>query len=180
MAKRKRSASLLAAQASFFSENNIYIEKKTKTGGVNTPVKRALSDIIASEMGINGSIKDFGIYIRGINKSPKLIRMSDREIIEILIYEYQKAFDYISNEEISCIKNFLVSNWMQLGICNFSRNKIGVSINNKRWVEVNCAGNSSLWYSAPISLDSKDDIIYSIKFRLDKLKEILENESYND
>lgn len=177
--KRKSNASLLAAQASFFNENNIVIERKAKHGGVDTPPKRNLLTIDYKNLGLNGDLKDFSIYIRGINKAPKLINMSDEEVIRLIIKNYEEAYAYITRHELLenplGMQHYLSSMCMNFGVCNFSRNKLGVSLSGRKWIDSN---GTMYWCLPPFMLYTPDEIILSISLRIKKLKEILENKLY--
>ena len=74
----KKSATQLAAQQAFFEENNIRVEPKRKYGGngVDKKKKVSLTTVRANNLGLSQSMKDFAIYIRCINKAPKIINMS--------------------------------------------------------------------------------------------------------
>lgn len=169
---KKKSPSQIAAELEYYRQNNIQIPEKqprSKVVVVHEPTKEGVT------YGLTGNIKDFGIYIEGINKSKPLKYMNDRQIIEKLIEDYSIALNYIIKPEMMVepvkIREYLVLSSMSSGICAYSRIQIGVAIADRWWITQ--YEGDRFWFQTTRNVYTSKEMINCISLRVNRLTEIL-------
>jgi hypothetical protein len=173
MAKKKLSASTLAAQQEYFAKMGIY---------QSTPVKQKKSEITeirgpeikAINLGF-GNIKSHGIYIMTINKVQPLVYMTDREIVEKCLASYNEVLNDIIKPEMKDLDIYLYihSKQMHLGICFFARCRLDVDICSHWFITQFETNPDGFWFRTPQESSGRLDLIDSISYRVEKLQEIL-------
>ena len=98
--------------------------------------------------------------------------MTDNEVISRCIEKYYEVYTHILLNQYD-IHEYLKSQYCDNGICFFSRKVLSVDISSREWILDNTPEFKQYWHRIPKMCDYYEDIIYAIKFRLDKLKEIL-------
>lgn len=178
MAKKKLSASALKAQQEYFDKMGIYQtapvkKKKAVIAEIKGP------EIKAINLGLNGSLKSFGIYISLINKVGPLMYMTDREIVEKCLSHYNDALNYIIKLEIVdgnlnlSMYNYLASLSMHHGLCYFARHKLNVDICQHWFITEFQFEPDGFWHITPKDCRTSKQIIDSISYRVERLQEIL-------
>jgi hypothetical protein len=173
MAKKKLSASTLAAQQEYFAKMGIY---------QSTPVKVKKSEIKeikgpelkSVNIGLNSSLKNFGIYIMTINKAGPLVYMTDREIVEKCLSSYDEALSaIIKMENTQDVYSYLASRHMQYGVCAFARWKLCVDICGHWFITDYQVEPDGFWHIMPDECTTLKEMIGAISFRVERLQEIL-------
>lgn len=98
-----------------------------------------------------------------------------KEILNKLIKHYEEAIDNIRNLEADTynLKLYLKSKHLHLGICHCAKYQFEEpNLFYQRWVTEHC-NDLGYWYITPYYCSTITNVIYSLNFRLDKMKQIL-------
>lgn len=178
----KKSASQIAAEQEYFRTNNIQVVKQPKKERDKVRIERVQEQGIT--YGLGTSLKSFGIYVSmGSMASLKPLKyMNDKEIVTKLIDHYQNVLDYITKPDIADIDIIYYINKTRTedGLCLCARVLFGVDICQRWWIMQFCVGTKRYWYETPEDLNSSEEKIGSVSFRLNKLKEILNSIQEDD
>lgn len=161
-----------AAQAAYMRENNIAMpETKKEPAALVIPNKKPFVE------GLTGCDKSFSVYIEGINMAayiPSLTYMNDKDIVTALLKRYEGTYDAISRmTDFNRIKQFVFTQRVYKGVCLCARQIFGVDVTQQDWMKDFLKGNRIYWCKVPYNCESGHEIIQVIKFRVEKLKEIL-------
>ena len=184
MAKSKKSASQIAAEIEYFKKHNISFEVKDQKG-----IKKASKVSFISAPNPNGqpfgltSIKDFIIYMATINNIiPQVQFSSDKEVVEKIYEHYNGVLIFIkgpySYKEAVVIKEYIKENNCHQGICYYARKVHGWRISETWWVKQ--FSEYGFWYEMPKYVFTVKDLIKTIEYRVERLKEILKSIIDND
>lgn len=173
MASKKKSASLIAAQAEYFAKHNIKLPVK----GYVEPVEEIKSKTEErSPYGLS-TAKEHGIYIQFIGRVKPLVIMEDKEIFTKILLEYEKALNHITGpdmiQEAYNIREFLISKHMNYGVCYFSKAIFNVSIACKHIISKYCNINSDYWHDIPNKCFTVEELVKCISKRVEILKNIV-------
>lgn len=173
MAKFKKSASQLAAEAEYFAKHNIKVpEVSKKTSG--TPVIHEPNK--EQKYGIIPNLKDFGIYISSINNCVQRRDMDDRNLLKEILRHYDEVLNYIIRPEIFAepvkVKQFLIDKGVDKGICRYSRVYIGVPICERWWIK-EYSPNDEYWFPTSENVWTSKEMVLCISRRVERLTEIL-------
>lgn len=97
-----------------------------------------------------------------------------KEILTKLIEHYEQCLKDISEfKEITTDLRWYISNKnIQLGICSCAKHTFETNIFYEPWVQEQC-NESGYWYLCPVYCNTLTNIIYSLNFRINKMKQIL-------
>lgn len=180
----KKSATALAAQREYFEKMGITSQKevkKEKSSKKNIAIP--FNDTVLKD---SLDEKGFGIYIRNINKwhstGIKLKSMQDKDILKLLISDYQNMLKIIKSKVIEdnyfkVHENISKSDFCY-GICNLSYSKYGVVISNKQFVVDRKRTGSHYWYLIPFECHNFEELITSFEVRIKTMSEILNSILY--
>lgn len=99
-----------------------------------------------------------------------------------ILEDYEKHLEIIKNmSNYSNIKHYLKSNHLLHGICYYTykvfyNTDVFDYLLEKKYLNIDLGENSLYLCKRPIECKTKEEIIDTFKFRISKLKEIIQNE----